>query len=203
MKSVLLYLVAPLITFTLGVATNRLLTKPPVVQTPPQPIVERLTDIPAPVAQSYAPAPQAQSEAAPIPTFILDYPKNPVGISGTFYIMGKKPKEFADFNFIEVYIPGDRDVNTASISVLGEFNEVWNSFNASFTLVTEQKLFFVTSKGTESDFEYRFEGEFVRTDFEKVANKNVEVLRGTLTKTKDGRKIAERKFSFHLEQHGC
>lgn len=202
MKSVLLFLLTPLITFTLGVGVTRLLTKTPAVETPPQPVVERLTDIPAPDAQSYAPAPQVQSQP-PAPTFILDYPDKAYGIAATFFITGEKPKEFRDFNFIEVYIPGDRNVNTASISVLEEANKVWNSFNASFALVTERKLFFVTSKGTESDFEYRFEGEFVQRDFQNLAGKEVVALRGTLTKTKDGRKIAEGTFNFYIEHVGC
>jgi hypothetical protein len=82
-------------------------------------------------------------------------------------------------------------------------NESWNQYNANFALVTERKLFFVTSKGTESEFEYRFDGEFVKTDFEEFADKNIEVLRGTLTKTKDGRKIAEHTVSFRMEHLGC
>jgi hypothetical protein len=205
MKTIILYLVTPLVTFTLGVGANRLISQRP-IQTAPQPHVERLTQIPAPDTQVLAPAPQivvpAHSEA-PTPILILDYPEKENGLLAGFFIMGPKPREFADFNFLELSLAGDRNVDASSIYVHEEANTVWNSYNATFALVTERKLFFVTSKGTESDFEYRFEGEFVRTDFEKLADKKVAALRGKLTKTKDGRKIVEHTVSFRLEHIGC
>ena len=202
MKRVLLYILTPLITFTLGFGASRLISKTP-VQTPPQPTVDRLTDIPAPDANSYAPeVAQVQSDV-PTLMLILDYPEKEMGLFASFSIVGPKPKEFADFEVIEIGLPPNRNAETSAITVHEQMNETWNQYNASFALVTERKLFFVTSKGAESEFEYRFDGEFVRTDFEELANKKITALRGKLTKTKNGRKIAERTVSLRMEYHSC
>ena len=73
----------------------------------------------------------------------------------------------------------------------------------TFALVSEQRLFFATSNLSNTEFEYWFDGKFLRTDFEAVEGKEVAVLRGTLTKTKNGRKIAEHTFNFRMEHLGC
>jgi hypothetical protein len=107
MQRILLYLLTPLITFTLGVGANRLFSKAP-VQTAPQ----RLVEIPAPAdTEILAAAP------VPSPTLILDYPEKPMGLLAGFYIIGPQPREFADFQFMEVGLAPDRNVSTSSIYV--------------------------------------------------------------------------------------
>jgi hypothetical protein len=63
----------------------------------------------------------------------------------------------------------------------------------------------VVTRQSADGIEYRFDGEFLHRDLSAVANKeNTPVLRGTLTKIKNGQKVAEAKVSFWLEQsHGC
>lgn len=79
----------------------------------------------------------------------------------------------------------------------------FDSAPARFGLVTERQLFFASDRLRETDFEYRFDGEFLRTDFDAVAGKNKAVLRGTLTKMKNGRTVAQHVFTFRMEYLGC
>lgn len=69
-------------------------------------------------------------------------------------------------------------------------------------LITEKRLFFFVSQRSDIDFEYRFEGEFLAnparlTDTRKAA------VRGTLTKMRDGHRVAESVVSFEVQYLGC
>ena len=200
MKNLVLYPLTPLMTFALGVGIDRLIWQRP-LETVPTVVVEQHREmLPTPAepvqARVEPPLPPATQE----PILILDYPSEAFGIHAGYFMMGSKPKEFADFQFLEVVL-SDHDSN--NFITLYENSELLEDYSAVFALVTERRLFFVTSKGISSDFEYRFEGEFVQTDFDKVAGKNIVALRGTLTKTKDGRKIAEHVVSFRMDYLGC
>jgi hypothetical protein len=204
-KRFILYIAAPLLTFLLGEGIDRVIWQrpmkdvPAVSVAPATPNLEPHQEVIPVVAAAAAPEPAA----TPAPVLILDFPREKFMPYAAYFIMGRTPKEFADFNSLELGMPHDGDVSDAYIRVYETANDVWESYDASFALVTEQKLFFVTSKGSNSEFEYRFDGEFVRTDFEVVAGKNKAVLRGTLTKTKDGRRVAEHVVSFRMEHIGC
>ena len=81
--------------------------------------------------------------------------------------------------------------------------ENYDEAPATFAFVTERRVFFVTSPLATKHFEYRFDGEFVRKDFDNVAGTNKAVLRGTLTKTRNGRTVAQHEFTFRMEFEGC
>ena len=72
-----------------------------------------------------------------------------------------------------------------------------------FALITNRRLVFATSKSSDTGIEYRFEGDFLRTDFEFVDGKKIAVLRGVLTRSKDGRALVERTVSLRFEYMGC
>ncbi|HEU0253811.1 MAG TPA: hypothetical protein VFR12_12325, partial [Pyrinomonadaceae bacterium] len=120
-----------------------------------------------------------------------------------YSILGPKPKEFADFQDIQLGLSGDGQAEASYILISEYSNDLWKYYEVNFALVTERRLFFATSKATNSEFEYRFDGEFVRTDFDKLDGKRIVALRGKLTKTKDGRKIADRELNFRMEHVGC
>lgn len=212
MKRVILRVVAMLLTFALGViAFNWLILRREVHDTRPQckvevvsheALVQRIESIAssvpvAPLASVPAPA------ATPKPHFILDYDPEMFNPYGTYYIMGPRPKEFAGFDSFEVVLIGLED-DPGYISVFTN-NEKYNSDNTSavFAFVTERRLVFATAPTVNSKVEYRFEGEFLRTDFDAVAGTNKAVLRGTLTRSKNGRKLAESTVTFRMEHHGC
>ncbi len=82
-------------------------------------------------------------------------------------------------------------------------NDDFSNHPASFGVITDKRLFFTFSLTPKSDFEYRLEGDFVRTDFEAMDGKDKVVVRGTLTKYKRGKRIAETNVSFRFEYMGC
>lgn len=211
MKRVILRVVAMLLTFALGVTVTWLILRREVNDTrsqckvevvSPEALVQRIESIAsirpiAPVATVPAPAP------APKPHFILDYDPEMFNPYGMYYIMGPKPKEFAGFDSFEVVLIGLQD-EPGYISVFTN-SEKYNSDSTSavFAFVTERRLVFATAPTDNSKVEYRFEGEFLRTDFDTVAGRDKAVLRGTLTRSKNGRKLAESTVTFRMEHHGC
>ena len=206
MRRVILWIAAILITFAIGVGADRLwwhfLTAPPQPVTPGPVAFD--VDIPQREAvPAYVPPPPPPAPPPPKPNLILDYDSLSLSVDAAFYPIGPKPKEFADFDSLEVILnPGSVDY-PGEISVFTfEGNNPYKA-EATFGLVTERRLFFATSKSQKGDFEYRFDGEFLRTDFDAVAGKNKAVLRGTLTRMMNGRTVTQHEFTFRMEYMGC
>ena len=208
MKRVILRVVVMLLTFALGVAFNWFIlrgevndTSPPckVEVVSPEAVIQRIESMAsmAPVATVPAPA------ATPKPHVILDYDPETFNPYGMYYIMGPKPKEFAGFDSFEVVLVGlENDPGYISVFTNSDkYNS--DSTSAVFAFVTERRLVFATAPTVNSKVEYRFEGEFLRTDFDAVDGQNKAVLRGTLTRSKNGRKLAESTVTFRMEHHGC
>ena len=159
-----------------------------------------------PVAASAMPAPPIVTApgASPNPTLILNYDRKEIVRYGMFFIYGGKPREFADFDSIELDLAGAEwphggyiAINTLSAP------DIYDSATATFVFATERRLFFVTSPTHESGVEYWFDGEFLTGDLYSMYGKHKPALRGTLTKTKNGRRIAEHVISFRVEHFGC
>ena len=70
-------------------------------------------------------------------------------------------------------------------------------------VLTKRRLVFATEKSVDTRIEYRFEGEFLRTDFDAVTEKNTPVVRGVLTGSKDGRTLVEHAVRFRFVYVGC
>ena len=97
-----------------------------------------------------------------------------------------------------------RNTHSTYIMVIKRYpDESTGSTSAVFGLVTKRRLVFATEKSSDTGIEYRFEGEFLRTDFDAVANKDKAVLRGVLTRSKDGRTLVERTVTFKFVYMGC
>lgn len=208
MKRVILRVVSMLLTFALGVAFNWFILRGEVNDTPPpckvevvspEAVIQRIESMAsmAPVATVPAPA------ATPKPHFILDYDPEMFNPYGMYYIMGPKPEEFEGFDSFEVVLVGlENDPGYISVFTNSDkYNS--DSTSAVFAFVTERRLVFATAPTVNSKVEYRFEGEFLRTDFDAVEGQNKAVLRGTLTRSKNGRKLAESTVTFRMEHHGC
>ena len=199
MKRFLVRVVVMLISFAFGIAIDRLVSQPATdCCEPPEVVVPEPQRELVPTVAPIEPLPTA----TPKPTFVFDYDRSKFNFFAAFSIMGPTPREFDDISVLEVALsPVDDDayisVNTCTPGA------ACDSAPAVFALVTERRLFFVTSQQRISEVEYRFDGKFLRTDFDAVDGKNVAVLRGTLTKTKNGRTIAEHTFKFRFEHLGC
>lgn len=208
MKRMILRVVVLLLTFVVGIATYGLILRRAVNEAPtpckvevvsPEAMIQRIESIAkitpvAPVAPLPAPTPK--------PHFVLDYDPETFNPYGVYYMIGPKPKEFERFESLELGIygentePGDIRIFTRGIAYSDEAT-------ALFALVTKDRLVVSTSKTSESGVEYRFEGEFLRRKFSPVAGTNTPVLRGVLTRSKDGRTLAEATVSFRFEHLGC
>jgi len=205
MRRIILWVAAILITFSFGVGADKLwwhfMAAPPAPAT-----VERAQfDFPVPQEVVFAPAPAPLPPPPPKLNVILDC-DDEFYLSAAFYIMGSKPKEFADIDSVSIYLspgvadyPAEFHVNVRQ----GDDDDRYESATATFGLVTDRRIFFVTSKLSNNDFEYRFDGEFLRKDFDTVSGEKKAVLRGTLTKMKNGRTVAQHEFTFWMQEEGC
>ncbi len=207
MRRFILWIAAILITFAIGVGAERLWWHF-FAAAPVTPVIEPATvDVAVPqreVVLASAPAPAPEPAPSPKQNLVLDSDED-YNLSAYFYIIGSKPKEFADIDSLSIWLNPASDKYPGEIYVYTRFFEEshYDSAPATFALVTERRIFFVTSQLTDKHFEYRFDGEFVRKDFDKVAGTNKVVLRGTLTKTRNGRTIAQHEFTFRMENEGC
>lgn len=201
MRRVILWIVAILITFAIGAGVDSLrrylfTTEPPAAQ--------KLETEPVAVA---APAVVTTSalEPAPKANLILDYNLEKFSRYGALYIMGPAPEGFRDFDCIRLALGTGGHVDYPGyISVdIGSDEYPLDSAPANFALVTERTLYFTTEPGKEQGFQYRFEGEFLVKDFNTVEGKNRGAVRGILTKSKNGRTLAEQTITFRVENMGC
>ena len=208
MKRMVLRIVVLLLTFVVGVAAYELILRRAVNDTgtpckvevvSPEAVVERIESVasitrPAPVAPLPAPTPK--------PYYILDYDPETFNPYGIYYMLGPKPKEFAKFQSIELVVYGGATDSGAIRIYTQGFGDYANDVSAVFALVTKDRLVLATSK-TADGVEYRFEGEFLRKDFDSVAGTETPVLRGVLTRSKDGRTLATATVSFRFDTLGC
>lgn len=199
MKNIVFKLAFTILTFAVGVGFDRVvsLDRQPQIQNL-EPITPKIVEL---QTESVVPA---AAVPTPTPNLIFDYDPEKFSPDGIYYIMGRKPVAFADFEMFELGLAANLDGRISGyVEILVNSND--NSYfqSALFALVTERRVVFVTPPLSEDGFEYRFDGEFLRRNLASVAGQNKAVLRGTLTKTKQGRKIAERKVSFRVEHHGC
>jgi len=195
MKRIALQLLVGMLTFSSGIAIQRILFKQKPTETTPQ--VERVETV------KYIEVPVPASIPSPTPNLILDF-NSKFEPYGYYTIIGKKPKRFRDFDSVslEVYVD-EEGVGSGDIYVTTDVgHENYDGRTAVFGLVTQQRLFFVTAP-FESGFEYRFDGQFLRGSVVVDAGPRKAVLRGTLTKTKKGKKIAECVVEFRVEHLGC
>ena len=203
MRRFILWIAAMLITFAIGVGAEQLWSH--FFSAPPAPTTIEPTAVNVALPQRvYLPGPAPLPAATPSPpNLILDYDSEKLSVWAVFYIMGPQSKEFADVDSIQAMLNPEVKGYPGEISLYTHSGADYDNVNANFALVTTQRMFFATEKSNKGDFTYVFDGKFVRTDFDVVARKDKAVLRGTLTKMKDGRTIAQQEFTFRMEYMGC
>ena len=206
MKRMILRVVVMLLTFALGVVVYGLILQraankasaPPCVQVVPLETVKATVAPAVPAAVVGPPVPVA----TPKPHFILDYDPDTFFPYGMYYLVDPKPNEFENLEGFELEQNGHD--GPAYIMVIKRYpDDSTGSTSAVFGLVTKRRLVFATEKSSDTGIEYRFEGEFLRTDFDAVTNTDKAVLRGVLTRSKDGRTLVERTVSFKFVYIGC
>jgi hypothetical protein len=192
MRRLLVHVVLMLITFGLGLGVDWLFPQSPVNQPQPQVVVPAVVE-----AQPATPV----SLAAPAQHLIFDYDPSRFTPDGVYFINGPTPLEFREFNAFDLSWSEFEGQTSGYVGLQTYSDNIYGGQPAIFALVTERRLFFATSRD-ENGIEYRFDGEFV-ADPKSHIDTNVTVLSGMLTKSRNGRRIAERQFNFRLEFIGC
>jgi hypothetical protein len=141
--------------------------------------------------------------AQPAPGFKLDYNPREFNPRGDYFILGRKPKGLREFNCFELAVDemngkpsGDGSFETYSKGTYDPYYSVTG-------LVTKERLTFIAAPTSEEDFEYSFDGRFLRGGFVSGAGRNEAVIKGKLIKSKDGVKVAEGVVRFRVKYLGC
>jgi len=117
--------------------------------------------------------------------------------------MERLPKDFREFDTFEVSVDASDGEPRGSIRIYTLIDKEPFFQDAVFSLITEDRLLFVTAPQAFEDFAFRFDGKFIRGNPAAWFDEQKAVVRGTLTKTKNGQKVAERVVSFRVEYLGC
>ena len=189
-------LLIAVLTFSAGVGLDRLLTSRPNQLEKATPIVSH-----EPIAaETVIAAPMAISP--PKPTLIFDYDTQKFEPLAHYAFTGNRPKGLSrdDSFFIKIWHLDDTSDDSVWFSILDDRGntDLW----ASFALVTERRLFFVTQP-TDEGLVYRFDGEFLRRGVIFDSAEGEVVLKGTLTKSKDNRTLVEWPVKFKVIHQGC
>ena len=202
MTRLILRLMMAMLTFGFGVALERFLISPRPAEVPKVQTAERCDPSRIEVRTIFAPPPPAPS---PSPHVIFDYDPVTFDTYGAYLIAGKRPKDFDEFSYLMISPYVQEGKLRGDVWIRTETETTAESREATFALVTQRRVVVVSRQASNDGFEYRFDGEFLYKNLSAVTNnENKPVLRGTLTKTKNGQKVAEAVVSFWLEQfHGC
>jgi hypothetical protein len=196
MKRLILFVVVMLLTFASGVALDRLIWSRPSNDDPIEVSAPLEVTVVEPHHELFPTGlPAVTPVAASTSHLIFDYDLKRFDPYGSYSIVGK-PDDLAEFSGIDVILSPDAEGRpSGAISVITNHGSKYESHDAVVAFVTERRLFFVAPQTSDSNYEYRFDGEFLR--------KNKAVLGGTLTKIHNGKKIVERKVRFSMVHLGC
>ena len=150
-----------------------------------------------------APPPVKAHISTPDPNIVWDYDVDRFNPRGVYYSLGPRPKAFPEFDCLElaVYPSDGKAVGQVMIQIV-----VNRTYEAQFPvsgLVTEHGLSFATTAPSDNQYDYTFDGYFLRTGVLSNARKNDAVLEGRITKSKNGVRVAEATIRFRVEYLGC
>ena len=202
MKRLMLKLAVAASAFGFGLATDRILVSRKAPPAPPHvQSVEPLTASVVPVA-TLTPLPTPSS--SPTPDAVFDYDWHKFDVDGRYMPVGRMPKELREFEFFEMWSRKSEDELAGGwVTLTTLADDIYDDQPATFAVVTERRVVFVTSSRAEGGFAYRFDGEFLHPNPAALSDTGKPVLRGTLTKTKHGRKVFEAVVTFRLEFVDC
>ena len=150
-----------------------------------------------------APPPVKANISTPDPKIVWYYDVDQFDPRGVYYVLGPKPKSFREFDALElaVYPTDGKAVGRVMIQIV--VNRTYEEQYAMSGLVTEHGLSFATTAPSDNQYDYTFDGYFLRTGVLSNARKYEAVLEGRITKSKNGVRVAEAKIRFRVEYLGC
>jgi hypothetical protein len=138
------------------------------------------------------------------PEVVFDYNPTEFNPRGDYFILGRKPKEFRDFDCLELAVDESYDGKARGRALISTYDDdEYGAIYGISGLVTKQRISLVAKPVFEEDVGYRFEGEFLRQGELWRAGRSQAVLKGRLSKIKGGKTIAEAVVRFRIEYLGC
>lgn len=198
MKRLLIHLLVSTLTFTVGISGHSIFKRERVVQIPKPPMVKPMA---RPVRE--APTPVKANTSTAASKIVWDYDVDRFNPRGDYSILGPKPKQFREFEGVELSVYPDSGKPVGDVSIEIVVNQTYEGQYAVSGLVTEHGLSFSTISVTDSQCDYAFDGYFLRTGVLSSARKHEAVLEGQLTKSKNGVRLAAAKVRFRVEYLGC
>jgi hypothetical protein len=197
MNRLVIHLLVSAITFSLGITSAAIFKR----QYPPQAQTHEARS----TSHSLNEAPPAVKAniSTPEPNIVWDYDVDRFNPRGVYYILGPKPQAFREFDCLElaVYPSDGKAVGQVLIQIV-----VNRTYEAQFPvvgLVTEHGLSFATIATSDNQYDYTFDGYFLRTGVLSNARKHEAVLEGRISKSKNGIRVAEATIRFRVEYLGC
>ena len=197
MKRTILRLTVAILTFGFGLVVDRVLISRN-YEAPVQQSVEVEPITPSMVLAIPVVTTPSPPQATPTPNQIFDFNPTKFNPSGVYSILGSKPKEFQDFEYVEIWVEEIEGNLSGGVYFQNHVSDTYDSQIAAFSVVTNRRFVFITSP-REDGLVYWFDGEFLHRNPSSVTNNKKAVLRGTLTKSINGRKVAERVVSFWID----
>ena len=185
------------ITFSLGITSAAVFRRQ---STPQVQNAQPVESIPIAINK---PAPVIAHISTPESHVVWDYDVDRFNPRGDYYILGRKPKEFREFDGLElsVYPSDGKALGQLRIQIV--VDQTYQAQYAVFGLVTEHGLSFATTAPSDTQYDYTFDGHFLRTGVLSNAHKYEAVLEGFISKSKNGVRIAVAKVRFRVEYLGC
>jgi len=194
LKRLIIHVVIGLVTFFAGLAVSQLTANRQVTFTPKVREVE-------PASIKVSEPPEQFGITLPAPNLIFDYNPEEFNPRGDYFIVGRRPKGLREFDCLELAV--DHERASGVIMIQSYENQTYNAHYAVSGLVTNKRLTFVATPVSEDGLEYSFDGYFLRGGVLSDAGKKSAVLKGRLSKSKGGVKIAEDEVKFRIEYLGC
>ena len=186
MKRTLGRILVAIATFLIGTTSHRVFESHEIASPVPQSQWVRATFQPPPAE----------------PEVVFDYDPTQFNPRGDYLILGRKPKEFREFDSIELAVDEDKISGRVLIST-SSYDDEYGAIYKISGVVTNQRISLIAVPSSEEAVGYRFEGEFLRQGELWRAGKSQAVLKGRLSKIKNGETIAEAVVKFRIEYLGC
>jgi hypothetical protein len=138
------------------------------------------------------------------PKVVFDYDPTEFNPRGDYFIIGRKPKGFREFDCLELAVDEGYDGKASGRVLFSTYDGAqYGGTDDVSGLVTKQRMSLVAKPVYEEEVGYRFEGEFLRKGDLWRAGRSRAVLKGRLSKIQGGKTIAEAVVKFRIEYLGC
>ena len=197
MKRLITHFLVAATTFCLGISSQSIFRAKLITQVEKPQAVESIA-----IALKQPSAVQANI-STPGSDVVWDYDVDRFNPRGDYYILGPKPKAFREFDCLDlaVYPSDGKAVGQVTIQIV--VNRTYEVQYAMSGRVTEHGLSFATTAPSDNQYDYTFDGYFLRTGVLSNARKHEAVFEGRITKSKNGIRVAEATIRFRVEYLGC